>query len=213
MKEMARVKILEYSKEMVRDSSEKLNEISELFDDYINDDHYSNMRNNPSYQSLVEFQYSMTVLFKSIGTINSLTVAELERKITGSLRAITSSAKSNPSQDVKAKKFIKLYNTLKIKYKNQLWQHGLEQEFEKVFFDLLRTLRDGIIRPQYKTTIRGKLLQDILDLLPENFYIDRNTFSKLIFGDPYYIQATYFHKTTSILILRLRHTTRLKKIF
>lgn len=59
---------------------------------------------------------------------------------------------------------------------------------------MFKTFKDFLIRPEYKNTLRGQLLQKIIDLLPEDFYIDRLTFSKLIFGDEYHLMGSYFHK-------------------
>jgi len=194
MKEIARIHIINYANEINRDLSEGLDGISSLLNYYIENNSYSYMRNNPLYHSLQDFQCSLTALFKSIGEITKYKVSDLEEKISMNLRYYTFKSKNNPSTEINTRKFVELYNTLKINYKEKLEQNGLEQEFEKVFFDLFRTFKDFIVRPEYKEVVRGSLLYNIIDLLPENFYIDRNSFSKLIFGDEYYMMHTYFHK-------------------
>jgi len=193
MKETVRIRIIEYSNGINSEFSEELNEISKLFNCYKNNVYCANVRNNQLYNSLAEFQFSLTTIFKSIGEIIKPKVSDLESAISMNLRYYTHSVKNNPLIECNSRKFVELYNKVKIKYKDQLKQHGLEQEFESIFFDLFKTFKDLIVRSEHKGTVRGQLLQGIINLLPEDFYIDRNTFSKLIFKDEYYLMKTYFH--------------------
>ena len=142
MKVVARIKILTQSNKITtfinserNVLSRELGEVSRTFDFYIGNDYYSNIRSNPQYHSFLKFQNSLAALFNTIGEITEFNIKDLETLISTNLRHYTYRSKKIPSTEVNTVKFVKLYNTLKINYKDQLKQHGLEQEFEKVFFD------------------------------------------------------------------------------
>ena len=198
MLETTRFKILQLSSESDKDFSSELDQIESIFSNYISDENFRTLRVNPIYHNLTKFQYSLTTFFSEIGELKKHSVTLLETEIIGmSLTQLKMAQKNDPKKDIEGRNFIKIYNALKIKFQDKLSQANLMFEFDHIFFELFNTLKHSIIRPEHKDTVRGQILQDIVDLLPENYYIERGTLSELLFGNKHYLMSTWFHRPFS----------------
>jgi len=192
--ECIRIDLLEFSGFNNMDLSADLDELTRIFNDYIRGANYFSISANSIYFPLTKLSSSLIIILNKIGVISSTSITGLESFCGFNFRYYQFSVKNSIYKDIQTRNYVILYNTLRFKYKSDLARNDLLQEFDNAFFELFNVFKKEILlRPEDRNTVRGGLIEDIINFLPDNFFIDRNVLSKILFNDEYYLMKTYLH--------------------
>lgn len=143
----------------------------------------------------------------NLGEITSISTRRLENEVTGmKLTRIQSGLKNDPNREINPNQFFDLYSALIVKYKNELEQNNLLNEFKSIFRELMIDNAEDLIPPRALGTFRGDFLLDLMSMFPEDFFLTRGFLSKIIFGDRHYLMKSFFgrrlHTIPDILTLQ-----------